>query len=469
MNRSRFLSSPFTFALLTGLLCAGTLIASEGIPASEYRQRRDSLLANMEPHSVAVFRANDPDHRSNDVNYRYRQESNFLYLTGVNEPNATLLLSTDGVTLPGGATAREVLFIDPGRGNDVNGETLGLEGAKALGAFDHVVDRKEFQGVFDSALTGRSVLYLLTPAPDVLLNPYTGSRLIQSRETKKALEQRYPGLSVKNPASLVSDLRVIKSSAEMRILRNAIDATAVGHIEAMKSCEPGMFEYELQAVVEYCFARSGAEYQGFPSIIGSGPNSCILHYEENRRKMESGDVVVLDIGAEFQGYSADVTRTLPVSGTFNPEQGQLYDLVYQAQEAIFRAVKPGANLRDLTSVSNEVIGDGLVALGILEDKGKVRLYSRHGVSHFLGLDVHDVGGFNADLKPGMVLTVEPGIYIPAGSDCDEKFWNIGIRIEDDVLVTSDGCQVLSSRAPRSRSAIETLMKGKGIGNLPVGK
>jgi Xaa-Pro aminopeptidase len=132
-------------------------------------------------------------------------------------------------------------------------------------------------------------------------------------------------------------------------------------------------------------------------------------------------------------------------------------------------VKPGANLSDLTSVSNEVIGDGLVALGILEDKGKARLYSRHGVSHFLGLDVHDVGGFNADLKPGMVLTVEPGIYIPAGSDCDEKFWNIGIRIEDDVLVTSDGCQVLSSRAPRSRSAIETLMKEKGIGNLPVGK
>ncbi len=463
---SRF---PYQLLLIVVMVVVDLGDLAAGIPSEEYRQRRDALLAKMEPHAVAVFRANDPDNRSNDVNYRYRQESNFLYLTGMNEPGATLMLSTDVLTLPDGSQGHEVLFMDPGRGDEVTGERLGIEGAKGLGGFEQVCDRKDFSAAFDSALAGASVLYLLNPVPDFLLNPYTGERTIQSRETKKALEGRYPGLSVKNPATLVAELRVIKSSAEMKLLRKAIEATTTAHREAMKSCEPGMSEYELQAIIEYCFTRAGAEYQGFPSIVGSGPNSCILHYEDNRRKMEPGDVVVMDIGAEVEGYSADVTRTIPASGTFSPEQRQLYDLVFQAQEAIFKAAKPGVELRELTTVSNDVLGDGLVALGIIDDKAKARTYTRHGVSHFLGLDVHDVGGFNATLQPGMVVTVEPGIYIPEGSDCEKKYWNIGIRIEDDVLVTSDGCQVLSSRAPRSSDEVESVMKRQGIGNVPVGE
>ena len=470
MNDHRIFPTRLAVVGVLSVLLAGGLSASEsGILPQEYRQRRDSLLARMEPHSIAVFRANDPDNRSNDVNYRYRQESNFLYLTGVDEPGSTLLLSVDGVKLPEGASVREILFVDPPRSDGVTGETLGLEGAKSKGEFEQVLERKEFTRIFESALEGQSVLYLLNPTPDFIVNPYTGSRMIQSRETRKALEEKFTGLSVKNPSSMVAELRVIKSESEMLLLRQAIQATADGHIEAMKSCEPGMFEYELQAVVEYCFARAGAEYQGFPSIIGSGPNSCILHYDLNRRKMEPGDVVVLDIGAEVQGYSADVTRTLPVSGTFTKEQRELYDLVYEAQEAVFRAARPGASLRDLTNVSNQVIGEGLVVLGILKDKGEARTYTRHGVSHFLGLDVHDVGGFSAVLQPGMVVTVEPGIYIPEDSACDQKYWNIGIRIEDDILVTSDGCQVLSSRAPRSSADVEDTMKAKGIGNTPLGR
>lgn len=468
MNRDPIALLKLALILILGIFPQATLWSSQGIPPEEYRMRRDSLLARMEPHSVAVFRANDPDHRSNDVSYRYRQESNFLYLTGVNEPNATLLLSVDGVALSDGERSREVLFINPGRNDNVTGETLGIEGAMALGAFEKVLDRKEFNRIFESALDGQAILYVPNPTPDLLINPYTGSRIIQSRETKKAIEEKFSGLSVKNPASLVAELRMIKSDSEVRLLQRAIDATVNGHIEAMKSCEPGMYEYELQAIVEYCFARAGAEYEGFPSIIGSGPNSCILHYEHNRRQMEAGDVVVLDIGAELQGYSADVTRTIPVSGTFSKEQRELYELVYQAQEAIFRAVKPGVSLQDLTTVSNEVIGEGLVKLGILKERGEARTYTRHGVSHLLGLDVHDAGSFGASLQPGMVLTVEPGIYIPEGSACDEKYWNIGIRIEDDVLVTTDGCRVLSGRAPRRSSEIEQVMKAKGIGNQTIG-
>lgn len=470
MKTLRRRSVQLAAVFVIGALWAPDLIASmSGIPAAEYKQRRDSLLARMEPHSVAVFRANDPDHRSNDVNYRYRQESDFLYLTGVNEQGAFLLLSKDGVTPPGHSLTHEVFFIDQSEKNAVTGETLGLEGAGRAGAFECVIERKMFTSVFEAALQGQKVLYLRTPNPDIIMNSWTGARTIISRETKKALEEKYPGLSVKNSAGLVGGLRVIKSSAELVLLKQAIEATIDGHIEAMKSCEPGMNEYDLQAIVEYCFARGGAEYEGFPSIIGSGPNSCILHYEHNRRPMASGDVVVLDIGAEIQGYSADVTRTLPVSGKFTPDQKALYDLVYKAQEAVFQAIKPGAKMSELTVVSNAVIGDGLVALGILKDPADAKTYTRHGVSHFVGLDVHDAGGYDSVLRPGMVITVEPGIYVPAGSSCDQKYWNTGIRIEDDVLVTEGGNVVLSIGAPRSSLDVERTMKAKGVGNAPLGE
>ena len=470
MNSLRRRTTQLAAVLLFGVLWAPDLVASDGgIPAGEYKQRRDSVLARMEPHSVAVFRANDPDHRSNDVNYRYRQESNFLYLTGIDEQGAYLMLSKDGVTPPGLSLTHEVLFMEPNEKNAVTGETLGLEGADRVGAFECLLERKMFADVFASALQGQKVLYLPTPNPDIIVNSWTGARTIHSRETKKVLEERYPGLSVKNAASLVAGLRVIKSSAELALLKQAIEATVDGHIEAMKSCEPGMNEYDLQAVVEYCFARGGAAYEGFPSIIGSGPNSCVLHYEQNRRPMASGEVVVLDIGAEVQGYSADVTRTLPVSGKFTADQKALYDLVHKAQEAVFRAIKPGAKMSELTNVSNGVIGDGLVALGILKDPAEAKTYSRHGVSHFVGLDVHDAGGYDGVLRPGMVITVEPGIYVPAGSACDKKYWNIGIRIEDDVLVTASGGEVLSLGAPRSAADIERTMKAKGVGNVPLGE
>jgi Xaa-Pro aminopeptidase len=229
-----------------------------------------------------------------------------------------------------------------------------------------------------------------------------------------------------------------------------------------------MYEYELQAVIEYCFAKNGAEYPGFPSIVGSGPNSCILHYEANRRQMQTGDVVVMDIGAEYHGYTADVTRTIPVNGKFSPAQREIYEIVLKAQEEAIKEFKPGASSSAPSQRATDVIADGLMKLGIIKEKSEVRRYYMHGLSHNIGLDVHDVGRFSAPYAPGMILTVEPGVYIPAESPCDKKYWNIGVRIEDDVLITDSGCRVLSAGAPKTVNEIESLMKQKGIGNVKIG-
>ncbi|MFQ5770634.1 MAG: M24B family metallopeptidase, partial [bacterium] len=216
--------------------------------------------------------------------------------------------------------------------------------------------------------------------------------------------------------------------------------------EAMRSVKPGLYEYQLEAISEYVFKRGGSEYPAFPSIVGSGPNSIVLHYSENRRKMENGDLVVIDIGAEYHGYAADVTRTIPVNGKFTGEQKRIYEIILRAQKQAITAIKPGVPFRDIHKVAKKTI----------EEAGYGKYFS-HGTSHYLGLDAHDVGDYGA-LQPGMVITVEPGIYIPEGSDLDKAYWNIGIRIEDDVLVTEDGYKILSDKAPKEIDDIEKLMK-----------
>ena len=439
----------------------------DGIKPNEYKQRRAMLLTKMEPNSIAVFKANDPDNRSNDVNYLYRQESNFLYLTDCKEPRSFLLLAPDGVQVDSITTAREVFFIRP-KQRSASGESLGPEGAKAELGFDIVLPNTELQSFVRRVLAGKKILYYMPSIPDLAYDPLMEKRYIMSREVKNELEAAFPGLEFKTLYGAVGEMRAVKSATEIVLLQKAIDATVAAHIEAMKSCEPGMYEYELQAVIEYCFTKNGAEYPGFPSIVGSGPNSCILHYDANRQQMKSDDVVVMDLGAEYQGYSADVTRTIPVSGTFTPAQRAIYEIVLKAQEEAIKELKPGELGSASSQKAIEVISDGLSKLGIIKDKTEARRYYIHGISHGIGLDVHDVGMFGKPLTPGMILTVEPGIYIPEGSPCDKKYWNIGIRIEDDVLVTEHGVRVVSADAPKSVNEIEGLMKKKGLGNVKVG-
>jgi Xaa-Pro aminopeptidase len=259
-------------------------------------------------------------------------------------------------------------------------------------------------------------------------------------------------------------LREIKTKEELDLMRKAISFTCDGIKEAMKALEPGMGEYDVEAIVEYVFKSKGSEDVGYPSIIGGGENSCILHYETNRKKLVSKDMVVCDVGAEYHGYTADVTRTIPVSGKFSPEQKAIYNIVLEAQLAGIAKCKPGEYFRAPHNAAMEIIQKRLLELGIIKAPSEVMKYFFHGTSHYLGLDVHDAGTYGK-LLPNSVITVEPGIYIPEGSDCDPKWWNIGIRIEDDILITDTEPEVLSSCVPKKIEEIEVLMKKESLFNL----
>jgi Xaa-Pro aminopeptidase len=262
----------------------------------------------------------------------------------------------------------------------------------------------------------------------------------------------------------LNDMRTTKTEEEVEILRRAIDITVEAHREVMRQVQPGWREYQIEALVEYTFKRNGSEQPGFPSIVGSGENSTILHYETNRRTTEPGDVVVIDVGAEYHGYTADVTRTIPLSGRYTPEQRAIYEVVYAAQEAGIRASRAGNDFRAPHNTAAQVLAEGLARLGLISnanDMAGLRRFFMHGTSHYLGLDVHDVGNYGP-LTPGTVITVEPGIYIAASDDIDRKWWNIGVRIEDDVLITDGEPVILSAGAPRRIDEVEAHMQARPV-------
>lgn len=406
-------------------------------------------MQQMPDSSVAIFRAAKEKTRSNDVTFEYRQDNNLYYLTGITDPNTTLVLVKNGLDLDHEATA-EILFVPKSHPRMAAwlGATTSLEQAEHDFGLGDVRTSDVFGEVLGSLLDGKKVLYYRFEM-DFLYEPLGDHRFFIGRRAKKSLREKYPQLKVKSPSKMLAQLRRIKSPAEVGLLRRAIDITCLAHIEAMRTARAGMFEYQLEAVIEYVFKHNGAEYPAFPSIVGSGPNSTILHHWRNRRKIEKGDLIVIDIGAEYHGYSADVTRTIPSSGKFSEQQREIYEIVLKAQKEAIAAVRPGVSFRDIHKVAKRVIE----AAGY----GK---YFVHGTSHFLGLDTHDIGSRGL-LEPGMVLTVEPGIYIRQGAEGDEAYWNIGVRIEDDILVTEDGYEILSKNAPREIDEIEKLMKQEG--------
>ncbi len=258
-------------------------------------------------------------------------------------------------------------------------------------------------------------------------------------------------------SEIMSTLRETKTEEELTLLKKAVEISAVGQVEVMKAMHPNMSETEIQGVHEYVYKKYGAEYEGYPSIVGGGNNGCILHYIENNKTEVGDDLVLMDLGAEYHGYTADVTRTIPANGKFSPEQKQIYDIVYNAQEAGIQASVVGASFRAPGEAASKVVTEGLLALGIIQNASEARTYFPHGTSHYLGLDVHDKGTYGP-FQANTVITVEPGIYIPEGSDCDKKWWGIAVRIEDDILITDNGPVNLSAMAPRTTEAIEAMMK-----------
>ncbi|HEA21731.1 MAG TPA: aminopeptidase P family protein [Pricia antarctica] len=294
---------------------------------------------------------------------------------------------------------------------------------------------------------------------DALLSGFvnaTDDNLRSEIKAKVDLELSANNLNSSKLSEIMSTLRETKTEAEMALLKKAVEISAVGQVEVMKAMHPKMSETEIQGVHEFVYKKYGAEYEGYPSIVGGGNNGCILHYIENSKPEVGDDLVLMDLGAEYHGYTADVTRTIPANGKFTKEQKQIYDIVYNAQEAGIKASVVGAPFQAPGQAASQVVTEGLLQLGIIEKDDESRTYFPHGTSHYLGLDVHDKGTYQA-FKPNTVITVEPGIYIPEGSDCDKKWWGIAVRIEDDILITDDGPVNLSAMAPRTTKEIEKVM------------
>jgi Xaa-Pro aminopeptidase len=434
---------------------------------AEWQTHRAEFVRRLGEKSVAIFKANPEYLRNGDVEYDYRQGSNFYYLTGMPEKEARLILAPGGLNVRElGRRVKEILFVMPRNplAETWEGIRLGPQGAKEQLGFEAAFTNDRFEEFAERVLARADTVYMETEAAGL------NEPLNEALDFVKRARERFPNLIIADPRRILHPMREVKSEGEIALLRKAIDITCAGHREVMRAAKAGMREYELQAVLEYVFTQSGSERLGFPSIVGSGPNSCILHYRAGKRAINNGEVIVIDIGAEYGMYTADVTRTIPVSGKFTKEQAAIYQIVYDAQEAAFQKIKPGAAMREPHETSAAVVTEGLLKLGILQGTVEENLRSRayadfflHGSNHYIGLDVHDVGTYGP-MKPGVVFTVEPGIYISEATaqkyGLDKKYVNIGVRIEDDVLVTATGYELLSASAPRAIAEIEALMASR---------
>ena len=431
----------------------------DDFPGPEFYQgRRAALRSQMPDSSLAILFSSPVRNRANDVDYPYHQNPNFFYLTGFTEADAMLLIARQPFFAFGKMTD-EILFIAPKNSSREiwTGRMATMADAQSVSGISIVRTSTEFASLPVSENDFTMILYQSLPA-GVIDKRDEASDLFNLVEAFKN-KFSYPpsnGDSFRL-SKMLATLREVKEPEELILMKKAIQISCEGHRAMMETLKPGMHEYEVQAAGEYVFKKNGAEDVGYPSICGGSENACILHYITNRRPLKEGDLILLDMGAEYHGYTADITRTLPASGKFTPEQRIIYDIVKEAQDSAFSKCKPGQEFRDPHRAAVGVIMKRLLEIGIISIESDYSKYFMHGTSHYLGLDVHDAGSFSP-LRAGNVITVEPGIYIAAGSPCDPKWWNIGIRIEDDVLITATGYENLSVACPVTADEIEAIMQ-----------
>jgi Xaa-Pro aminopeptidase len=462
----------FLFLLVWGTFLSAPAQKKPGLYDTDYlstefhKGRRDAIREKLPDSSVAVFFAAPEKTRSNDVEYQFKQDPDFYYLTGLDETNSLLFIFKDMQDIEG-TQVNELLFIQDKNpfAERWTGRRLGPDSAKVKLGFKVVKSSSEFADYMKINFAKFRTVLWMNKFSDVEDDPEDRGDL---SSLMKHFKVKLTAAKVKTDTNglqyLMSGLRENKLPEEIVLMRKVIKMSCDGHKEVMKALEPGYTEYQAQAIMEFICKKSGSEYPGYPCISGGGENTCILHYTTNRRKLQKGDLLLLDAGAEYHGYSADITRTIPVSGKFTPEQKLIYNIVLDAQKAGINACRNGNNFRDPHEEAQKVIAKRLMELGIIKEPKEAFKYFFHGTSHYLGLDVHDAGLYG-HLYPGNIITVEPGIYIPAGSDCDPKWWNIGVRIEDDVLITTGDPEVLSSGAPKTVEEIEALMKQESVFNL----
>ncbi|MGC9127858.1 MAG: aminopeptidase P N-terminal domain-containing protein [Acidithiobacillus sp.] len=438
-------------------------MSSHALPRPDYAGRRRRLMERL-PGGVAIVPTAAEKSRNADVHYPFRPDSDFWYLTGFAEPEAVLVL------VPGHPEGEQWLFCrprDPER-ETWDGRRAGLEGAKELCGVDQTRSIAELDSLLPELLQNRELLCApLGRSADF------DARLMLWRNQARSRSRagiRYPQELV-DLGFLLHEMRVIKDPIEQEHLRAAAGISAAGHRHGMRVCRPGMTEYQLQAEIEFVFQRLGARSVAYPSIVGGGVNGCILHYTENSDELLDGDLVLIDAGAEYGNYAGDITRTYPVNGVFSPAQREIYELVLASQKAAIAALVPGRSVADYHEAAVAVLVDGLRDLKILSEsreaileQGLYRSFYMHRTGHWLGLDVHDAGSYRQrdgswrTLEAGMVVTAEPGLYFaPQHPTCPERYRGIGIRIEDDCLITEAGVEILSAAAPKEIEEIESLM------------
>ena len=443
------------------------------ISTAEFAARRQQLLAQLPNNTIVIVPAAQEVTRSNDTEYHFRQNSDFFYLSGFNEPDSFLILSNAGKSQNADNTKKSnviesAIFVRPTNELDEvwHGRRLGVNAAPLALKIDIAYSTDDIAQILPELLNQHDYLYYQLDA-----NAYA-DKLVQAA---LATCNKAPKQSMVAPATicdvsrLIHSMRLIKSPAELAVLQQSADISCKAHCLAMQTCKPGMFEYQLEATILHSFAMQGARFAAYNTIVGGGENACILHYTQNSDALKSGDLVLIDAGSEYAAYAADITRTFPVNGKFSAPQVELYELVLASQLASLALLKAGNTIDQAMQVAVKIITQGLIDLGILQGdlsqciaQNAHKEFFMHGLGHYLGLDVHDVGvykhaGQDIPLQVGMVMTVEPGIYIPATAKVPDCYKGIGIRIEDNIVITAHGNEVLTAKVPKTIAAIEALM------------
>ncbi len=427
-----------------------------------YARRRAELINQVGDNDIVIVATAPEQSRNGDVFFQFRPDSDFYYLSGFSEPEAVLVIS------PGREQGEFVLFCrekDPFR-EMWDGRRAGLEGAMEHYGADDAFPFEDMHEILPGMMEEKEKIFTTVGRyPD-----FDSQLLSWMNQIKQEVRRgKHAPYEIVDLNHILHEQRLFKRSDEINLMRKAGKMSALGHQKAMQVCRPGMYEYQVQAEMECEFRRAGSHYNAYPSIVAGGENACILHYVENNAVLKSGDLLLIDAGAEYQCYAADISRTFPVNGKFSPEQKTLYEIVLAAQQASFEKCQAGYSWGDYHEAAVAVITQGLLDEGLLkgsldealETKSYTEFYM-HRTGHWLGMDVHDVGDYQLDgnwreLEPGMVFTVEPGIYVSASSSADERWHNIGIRIEDNILVQKDGYENLTELAPKSVADIEALM------------
>ena len=465
----------------------------------DLKARRARVMQELGPESILIVWSAPPRVYSNDVDYEYRQDSNFYYLTGVDQEESILVL------MPGNRERKEMLFVLPRDAvrEHWTGHRLDKEEATHESGIATVYETTQFENFLSSVLSGRAYGEGLDAKEydafftalkenrgrlQLLLGPPPGPKeeLPQAYQFANRTRERFFGFTVNDATRIVEGQRQIKTPYEQQVLQRSADISSDAHMAGMKAAHPGAYEYEVEAAIEYVYKKNGASDWGYPSIVGSGPNATTLHYEKSTRQMKAGELLLVDAAANYQYMTVDITRTYPVNGTFTAVQKDIYNLVLQAQSEAMKVATPGAKLSDVHNKTVDVIKQGLLKLGLITDAtgDQYKTWYTHRATHWIGMDVHDVGDRDRTLAPGITFVIEPGLYIREGAldqlpntpenaafiqkvrPAYEKYKNIGVRIEDSFLLTASGLTRLSAKVPRTVEEIEAFMKSGQATPLP---